>query len=85
MTNEERAAEIVYATGRSQELSLAVVSRLKAAGLLTPDPEPKYRWITEEDRSGFAARGAFVFYETHFTTPAERACVLAALNAMEAE
>lgn len=82
MTNEKRAVGIAFNnTSLSIEGGKTLVALLKAAGLLAPDPEPKYRrglCALDVTRGGV---GVLIFYTD--STDAERACVLAALNAME--
>lgn len=76
MTNEERAAQII----RESSYSVTAAANLKAAGLLTPDPEPRYR----QSSANVILRGYVgLIGFTGSATPREKACVLTALNAME--
>lgn len=79
MTNEERAAQIIGGLPYGERTSV-IAAALKAANLLAPEPEPKYRWTSRGDVSDGVQ---IKFYGTDATTAAERACVLAALNAMD--
>lgn len=91
MTNRDQVRDVVGLILRNavgilppNRVADGIADALQAEGLIAPDPPKAYR-IDERGCIvlGDGARGVAVLYES--TTPAERAAMLDALNAMGGE
>ena len=82
MTNEERVADVLSSLRGLRLKPSEQAARLAKRGLIAPDPPPRYAL----DFNGDIVRdGKTLVGEFHSADSAERATVLAALNALPEE